>query len=61
MKYGLENSLLPIICDRLERWDTHGRACVNIRWRFCFALYLDSDASPISFAPRFCYSRHRQA
>ena len=31
--YGLENSLLLIICDRLELWDTHDRACVNIRWR----------------------------
>ncbi|CAN0228401.1 unnamed protein product [Ascophyllum nodosum] len=26
-------SLLHIICDRLERWDTRDRACVNIRWR----------------------------
>ena len=26
-------SLLPIICDRLERWDTRDGACVNIRWR----------------------------
>ena len=33
MNYGLENSLLPIICDRLERWDTYDRAGVNIRWR----------------------------
>ena len=33
MTYGLENSLLPIICDRLGRWDTRDRACVNIRWR----------------------------
>ena len=33
MNYGLGNSLLPIICDRLERWDTRERACVNIRWR----------------------------
>ena len=31
--YGLENSLLPIICDRLERWDTRDGACVNIRGR----------------------------
>ena len=33
MNYGLENSLLPIICDRLERWDTRDRKCVDIRWR----------------------------
>ena len=33
MNCDLENPLLPIICDRLERWDTHDRACVNIRWR----------------------------
>ena len=31
--YGLENSLLPIICDRSERWDTRDGVCVNIRWR----------------------------
>ena len=29
----LENSLLLIICDRLERWDTRDGACVNMRWR----------------------------
>ena len=33
MNYGLENFLLSIICDRLERWDTRDRKCVNIRWR----------------------------
>ena len=32
-----------------------GRSC------FCFALELDGDASPISFTPRFCHPRHRQA
>ena len=31
--YGLENSLLPIICHRLERWDRRDGTCVNIRWR----------------------------
>ena len=31
--YGSENSLLPIICDRLELWNTRDGACVNIRWR----------------------------
>ena len=31
--YGLKNSLLPIICDRLERWDTRDGTCVHIRWR----------------------------
>ena len=33
MNCGSENPLLHIICDRLERWDTRDRACVNIRWR----------------------------
>ena len=33
INYGLENSLQPIICDRLERWDMRDRACVNMRWR----------------------------
>ena len=27
----------------------------------CFAFELDGDASPISFTPRFCHPRHRQA
>ena len=31
--YGLENSLLPIICNRSERWDTRDGACVNVRGR----------------------------
>ena len=29
--YGLGNSLLPIICDRLERWDTRDGACQKER------------------------------
>ena len=32
-----------------------GRNC------FCFAPELHGDASPISFTPRFCHPRHRQA
>ena len=45
-------------------WD-HGGIKLNklIQGRncFCFALEPDGDASLISFTPRFCHPRHRQA